>query len=462
MATGYLKGLLGEDEYESARQSAVSNSLLMAGLQGLMASGPSLTPTSIGQVLGQAGMAGLGAYGSSMEQSERQGLRGQEMRAEQEQKARREQFNQALQGVYTTSGQINYPALQSLITQFPDMASEAVNAVKSGVRPVVAPPKPESFTLKPGETRYVVGPDGQPQLVASSPKESGTAISPLVDRFMEFKFGTSNFSQLTREQQAEALAFANAPDDEKLTTLNIAAQEAAFGMPGANIQVPFGRSSFLDRVGQSEQQPKPQETTTYMGMNSERLSTPLKENEVPLIQSQGISGKNREVLLLNQPQETNSLEYTVDNIRQMRNSAFAVLNHPNMKSAFGFGGESFSKIPGSQAANVRALLDPLKNQSFVSGLQAMRQASPTGGAVGNVSNAEGARFENLIRSLDQAQSPKQVEESLNKIIQFMDEAEQRVQNAYKRTYGTVPQLTVRSIDSSTTGGLPPGVTVKKR
>jgi hypothetical protein len=89
----------------------------------------------------------------------------------------------------------------------------------------------------------------------------------------------------------------------------------------------------------------------------------------------------------------------------------------------------------------------------------MRQASPTGGAVGNVSNAEGARFENLIRSLDQAQSPKQVQESLQKIIQFMDEAEKRVLNAYTRTYGTAPELVLREREEGMPGLLPPGVKV---
>jgi hypothetical protein len=44
--------------------------LLMAGLQGLMSSGPSLTPTSFGQVLGQAGMTGLSTYDQSLQQAQ--------------------------------------------------------------------------------------------------------------------------------------------------------------------------------------------------------------------------------------------------------------------------------------------------------------------------------------------------------------------------------------------------------
>lgn len=70
MATGFLSGLLGQDEEATPEQQARNNALLMAGLQGLMASGPSLVPTSFGQILGQAGMTGLGAYNESLQQAQ--------------------------------------------------------------------------------------------------------------------------------------------------------------------------------------------------------------------------------------------------------------------------------------------------------------------------------------------------------------------------------------------------------
>lgn len=68
-----IPGLLGtEDEIEKARQQALGSAALMAGLQGLVASGPSLSPVSTGQILGQAGMAGVGAYDQAMQQAQQQ------------------------------------------------------------------------------------------------------------------------------------------------------------------------------------------------------------------------------------------------------------------------------------------------------------------------------------------------------------------------------------------------------
>jgi hypothetical protein len=66
----YLQGLLGEEEYQPEQKSAFNSALLQAGLTGLMASGPSFQPVGTGQVLGQAGMAGLQAYQQGLEQSQ--------------------------------------------------------------------------------------------------------------------------------------------------------------------------------------------------------------------------------------------------------------------------------------------------------------------------------------------------------------------------------------------------------
>jgi hypothetical protein len=75
MAT-YLQSLLGEDEFKKTQQGARNMGLLQAGLAGLMASGPSLTPTSAGQALGAAGLSGLSGYQDAMSEAERQGLQG--------------------------------------------------------------------------------------------------------------------------------------------------------------------------------------------------------------------------------------------------------------------------------------------------------------------------------------------------------------------------------------------------
>jgi hypothetical protein len=155
MANAYLRSLLGEEEYETARGEAMGNAMLMAGLQGLLASGPSVTPVGFGQVLGQAGMAGLGAYGSSLQQAGQQGLQGMELdrfRQEQvdleRQKEADEAFRLAAQDVMS-GGRVDYGKLQQLAAAFPEKAGPLINALQSA-RPPEAPQVNLQFDPKTG------------------------------------------------------------------------------------------------------------------------------------------------------------------------------------------------------------------------------------------------------------------------------------------------------------------------
>ena len=147
MATGYLQSLLGED-YEDTRQSAINQGLLSAGLQGLMASGPSLMPTSAGQILGQAGMAGVQAYGGAMDQAEQQGLRGMELNEVLREKDADDAFNIALTKVFQ-GGKIDYNGLQKLALINPERVGQVMTALNATKQPT-APSVNLQFDAKTG------------------------------------------------------------------------------------------------------------------------------------------------------------------------------------------------------------------------------------------------------------------------------------------------------------------------
>lgn len=75
-------------------------------------------------------------------------------------------------------------------------------------------------------------------------------------------------------------------------------------------------------------------------------------------------------------------------------------------------------LPETQAKNFRTTLDSLKASISFSELTAMREASKTGGALGNVSNVELKLLENALAGLDTAQSPQQFKEQLDTIIKI--------------------------------------------
>jgi hypothetical protein len=87
-----------------------------------------------------------------------------------------------------------------------------------------------------------------------------------------------------------------------------------------------------------------------------------------------------------------------------------------------------------KARAAKADLEQLKNLAFIQGITELRAASKTGAAVGNVSNREGDRFENLKASLDRSQSKDDLIAALKKLKQQADLTSQFMTEAFDETY----------------------------
>ena len=74
-----------------------------------------------------------------------------------------------------------------------------------------------------------------------------------------------------------------------------------------------------------------------------------------------------------------------------------------------------SWLPESEAGYFASQVESLKAQIFANELTAMREASKTGGAVGNVSDKDGDRLAGILGSLNTTMSPAQFKEQLGKI-----------------------------------------------
>ena len=78
----------------------------------------------------------------------------------------------------------------------------------------------------------------------------------------------------------------------------------------------------------------------------------------------------------------------------------------------GFGGAILSNIPGTEARDVEGLLNTILANLGFDELKAMRAASPTGGALGQVSERENVLLQSAVRSLENSQSPEQIRKNL--------------------------------------------------
>lgn len=109
-------------------------------------------------------------------------------------------------------------------------------------------------------------------------------------------------------------------------------------------------------------------------------------------------------------------------------------NAPGLKGITGLRG-AIPNIPGSDAANAQAKLETLKSKVAFGVLQAMRDASKTGGALGAVSEKELMLLQNNLAALDKAQSFEEFQRSLDGIIAYTEQAKGRIRNAYNMKHG---------------------------
>jgi len=141
--------------------------------------------------------------------------------------------------------------------------------------------------------------------------------------------------------------------------------------------------------------------------------------------------QKREALL---PQATQSLK-TVNNTMSIIGETVDKLlaNSKGISGITGLVGGNTPAITDAARA-AKADLEQLKNLAFVQGLTELRAASKTGAGVGNVSNREGDRFENLKASLDRSQSEDDLKASLRKLKAQADFTAQTMKEAYDSTY----------------------------
>lgn len=119
---------------------------------------------------------------------------------------------------------------------------------------------------------------------------------------------------------------------------------------------------------------------------------------------------------------------TESNMDRLAQAADEVLKHPGLSGITGVRGK-VPNIPGGQAADAQALLDTLKSQVGLGVLQEMRQSSPTGGALGAVSDYENKILQANIAALDRSQSLPQFRANLQKIIDYSKRVKQRLKDA---------------------------------
>jgi hypothetical protein len=126
----------------------------------------------------------------------------------------------------------------------------------------------------------------------------------------------------------------------------------------------------------------------------------------------------------NQQQQTERMNSLID--RAMDQSGFFTT---------GFVGALFDGVPGTPAYDLAATVMTLEANLGFDKLQAMRDASPTGGALGQVSERELALLTSAIANLKTGQSRAQFEANLSIIKEMAEQTWNNIDEAFMQDYG---------------------------
>lgn len=206
----------------------------------------------------------------------------------------------------------------------------------------------------------------------------------------------------------------------------IIATQKGLKQAGAMSITPYQRESLDLRERESEDRKLVSEENRRLRAESERRR--LEEQE----EKKRITGEKQARAYYD---DTQRLEAITDNLDRLASTANELLNHPGVWGITGVPGK-VGDIPGSASSNARALLETLKGQVGFNALQSMRDASKTGGALGQVSDFENKNLQNSLEPLESSKLDEAgLKKSLRGVIEYARKAKERFGKTYKGYWG---------------------------
>lgn len=170
-----------------------------------------------------------------------------------------------------------------------------------------------------------------------------------------------------------------------------------------------------------------------IGLERERVNLAKEDARLKREGVEGIAPKElqkREAALPAATQAVKGFEAKSDNfIKDLE----ALRDHPGLESITGtVYGRTPSLTADGRAA--QALYEKVVAKGGFQALQDLRDASKTGGALGNVSNQEGKQLSSSFAAIQRTQDAKDVREAINQAIGDIEGAKTRTREAYDSTY----------------------------
>lgn len=270
-------------------------------------------------------------------------------------------------------------------------------------------------------------------------------------------FGTTDMTKMTPQQMDLVLRYQNAPTQADQTKIVIDARKL-LEETGANVPVPTSREAMIGQppvpvsaaptqVAPAPSAPAPAAPTRVTPVSPvAEAKQVVKESNKPIVDVGGtplikqpdaaVSPKAKKELLLKQPSTVALSSYALKNVVDARDAAQKLLDNPAyIDSLTGLTAPLMVKVPDTDAFTANQLVQNLLGRAFVNELSQMRNASPTGGAVGNVAVAEMDSLSKIQSSLVVGMKKDELIKQLKQYINVSNRAIKTIPNEYARTYG---------------------------
>jgi hypothetical protein len=150
-----------------------------------------------------------------------------------------------------------------------------------------------------------------------------------------------------------------------------------------------------------------------------------------------LSPKEIQVREAKRPQATLALKTFEDKTSTLEKDINELMNHPGLSSITGI---AAGRLPGITAEGraAEAIYNRIVKAGGFKELQEMRNASPTGGALGQVSNQENTSLQQTFAAIDRTQEAKDIKKQLAKTLDELRASKGRVREAFDMTYDYRP------------------------
>lgn len=269
-------------------------------------------------------------------------------------------------------------------------------------------------------------------------------------------------------QEADRYNYYNTLLDQKeADTINAEERQKQFSNAGYQPQYVMGKNDYIRQLQEGTTQYVDKRVNTpsgqnvksqnvkngvIIGINGEKF-TPQQYEDMPtalkVLHDPSIGNRKAKeeayakIMYENRPKDINSIQYAIRESNRQRDKIQYLLSRKDLfEKAFTPEGKLISKDLiseklgfSSDAQDFWNLLASIKTGEFVTNLADMRVASPTGGAVGQVSNAEGQKFEEQRASLRKGNSKEVIYRELVKLDNMLYDYGDKLKQGFERDYG---------------------------